>query len=49
MILIFLDYSGIARSVAKVCDNDGCPAKSQTNVRTIQKADIISFKSEDGK
>lgn len=42
-----LDYSGIARSVAKVCKNDDFPAKSQTNVRAIQNADIISFNDAD--
>ena len=45
---ILLDYSGIARSVAKVCkNNDGCPALagSQTNVGTVQNAGIISFKA----
>lgn len=43
---IFLNYSGVARGVAKVCKSNSFPGKSKTNVRTIQGADIISFHLE---
>lgn len=41
---IFLDYRSVARTVAKVCKNDGFPEKSQTKMLELYRT-LTSFRS----